>query len=367
MDGGAAIDPALAERSGLDGLLLQQAGRTRERFVSANLDSRVLFTDMASAARGRPAVVEANLGSVVLPSEWKLQALAAALWSGGCVVHVPRGVEVELPLRYVTTGGNPGQPLFNHVLVVADEGSGVTFIQEASSPDSERQTLISGAVEVICGPNARVRLFDIQRWGYPSFSFSTIRARLARGASLTLGSIALGGRLARARLEAILEGEAAEAQILGLSFGGSDQHFDFQTLQDHQAPKTVSDLLFKAALAGRASQVWNGTVRIHKGASGSDANQTSRNLLLSEKAKAAPIPVLEIEQYDILRCSHGATAGPIDEEQLFYLESRGIERPEAEQLLVEAFFHEVLDRIPSESLRGAIEVAVEAKLEKAAV
>ena len=113
-----------------------------------------------------------------------------------------------------------------------------------------------------------------------------------------------------------------------------DQHFDYQTLQDHDAPKTVSDLLFKAALAGEASEVWYGTVRIQS-PPGADANQTSRNLLLSEHAKAAPIPVLEIEQFDVLRCSHGATAGPIDEEQLFYLESRGVEPATSEHLLVE--------------------------------
>jgi len=179
-------------------------------------------------------------------------------------------------------------------------------------------------------------------------------------------SIGLGASLAKSRIDAVLAGEGAEAQILGLSFGDGDQHFDYQTLQDHEAPKTVSDLLFKAALAGSASEVWNGTVRIQKPARGADANQTSRNLLLSEKAKAAPIPVLEIEQYDVLRCSHGATAGPIDEEQLFYLESRGVEHKESEHLLVRAFFHDVLDRVPTESLRDAIELAVEAKLEKAA-
>jgi Fe-S cluster assembly protein SufD len=129
------------------------------------------------------------------------------------------------------------------------------------------------------------------------------------------------------------------------------------------APRTTSDLLYKAALTGRASEVWYGTVRIHGGATGSDANQTSRNLLLSSTAKAAPIPVLEIEQFDILRCSHGATAGPVDEEQLFYLESRGIEHDEAERMLVDAFFQEVLDRIPDESLRERVQGALAAKLE----
>jgi len=160
-----------------------------------------------------------------------------------------------------------------------------------------------------------------------------------------------------------LEGEGARAELLGLSLGDGDQHFDYVTLQDHIAPRTTSDLLFKAALAGRASEVWQGTVRIEKGAGGSDANQTSRNLLLSEHAKAAPIPVLEIEAYDVLRCSHGATAGPLDEEQLFYLESRGIPPAEAERLLVEAFFRQVLDRIPVEHVRERVEAALADKIE----
>src|SRR5262249_53886539 len=157
------------------------------------------------------------------------QALAAALWSGGCVVHVPRGVEVELPLRYVTFGDGAGSPQFGHLLIVAEGGSSVTGIHEASSPDAEGQSLTGGAVEIFCGADARVRLFDIQRWGKQVYNFATTRARLAHGASVTLGTIGLGGRLTRGRFDALLEGEGAEAQILGLSFGAADQHFDYQT------------------------------------------------------------------------------------------------------------------------------------------
>jgi Fe-S cluster assembly protein SufD len=134
------------------------------------------------------------------------------------------------------------------------------------------------------------------------------------------------------------------------------------TLQDHIAPRTASDLLFKAALDGEASAVWTGTVRIQKGASASEANQTSRNLLLSDRAKAAPIPILEIEAYDVLKCSHGATAGPLDEDQRFYLESRGISPAEAQSLLVDAFFREVFDRLPEGVDRDALDAAVAAKI-----
>jgi Fe-S cluster assembly protein SufD len=159
-----------------------------------------------------------------------------------------------------------------------------------------------------------------------------------------------------------LEGEGARADLAGLSFGDGRQHFDYTTLQDHVGPRTASDLLFKAALDDEASEVWYGTVRIRKGASQSDANQTSRNLLLSDHAKAAPIPVLEIEAYDVLRCSHGAAAGPLDEEQRFYLESRGIPAGEAERLLVEAFFQPVLDRMPAAAIRTRIEKALASKI-----
>jgi Fe-S cluster assembly protein SufD len=153
------------------------------------------------------------------------------------------------------------------------------------------------------------------------------------------------------------------AELLGLAFGNEKQHFDYLTLQDHIAPRTASDLLFKAALDDEASTVWRGLARIQKGAGQSEANQTSRNLLLSDRAKAAPIPILEIEAYDVLRCSHGATAGPLDEDQRFYLESRGVPPVEAQQLLVEAFFREVLDRLPAGVDQDALEAAIARKLE----
>jgi Fe-S cluster assembly protein SufD len=176
--------------------------------------------------------------------------------------------------------------------------------------------------------------------------------------------VGLGGRLTRAKVEVLLAGEGARTQLIGVTYGDRQQHFDYITLQDHQAPRTSSDLLFNAALTDHASEVWYGTVRIHKGAGASDANQTSRNLLLSESAKAAPIPVLEIEAYDVLRCSHGATAGPVDEEQLFYLESRGIPPAQAERLLIEAFLREPLDRLPVALVRDRAEKAIARKMRR---
>lgn len=348
--------------SGAGGLLALVDGAV---VASEPASGGVVLTDLQSALRDHADLLEKHLHTVVQPTEWKLQALQAAAWANGALVYVPRGVEAPEAVRIVTAASGAGATVLPHILIVAEEGSSVTVIHETFSADGELQTLVSGAVEIVSEPNSRVRYFDIQRWGKGTYNFSTIRSRLTQGASFSNAMVGLGGRLTRAKIEAILEGEGSSTELIGVSFGDTDQHFDYNTLQDHIAPRTTSDLLYKAALTGRASEVWYGTVRIRQGASGSDANQTSRNLLLSDTSKAAPIPVLEIEQYDILRCSHGATAGPLDEDALFYLQSRGIPYDDAETLLVEAFFTQVLDRIPDEGLRSRVETALQEKLARA--
>jgi Fe-S cluster assembly protein SufD len=358
---GASLPSEFTNRDGLEGLLVQQDGVTSDHFLGASASQGVLFTDLQSAATSRTDLVEAHLHTIVRPEEWKLLALEAASWQGGALIYVPRGVEVELPLRYAIAAS--GASLFPHLLVIAEEGSAVSIIQDTFSPGGDAQALVSGVVEIVARPNARIRFTEVQRWGGSTYNFSTIRARLESGAELTAALIGLGARLTKTKLEAYLDGEGSRAELVGVSYGEGQQHFDYNTLQEHIARRTSSDLLFKAALTDSASEVWYGTVRIGKGASESDANQTSRNLLLSDHAKAAPIPVLEIEAYDILRCSHGATAGPIDEEQLFYLESRGIPHDEAERLLVEAFFQPALERVPVESLREQIAEALARKIE----
>ena len=321
--------------------------------------SKLVYMDLSQAATSHSELVEKHLHSLVKASDWKLQALQAALWRGA-LIYVPAGVELEAPVQHLVRGHEAAT--FHHLLIIAEANSSVTVVQQLESPDVGGQSLTSGAVEIICGPDARVRFAETQRWGAKTYAFSTVRAHLDRGAELSAALVGLGGRLAKTKLEVTLAGEGSRAELLGLGYGDAKQHFDYVTLQDHIAPRTSSDLLFKAALDGESSTVWNGTVRIQKGAGQSEANQTSRNLLLSEHAKAAPIPVLEIEAYDVLRCSHGATAGPLDEDQRFYLESRGVPPAEAQRFLVEAFFREVLDRLPAGVDQEALEKAIAEKL-----
>ena len=340
--------------------LTQIDGESAEVEVSSELPKGVIFSDLQTAARKYPELVEPHLQSLVRETDWKLQALQAAIWRGGAFVYVPRGTDVVLPLRLGTS--TTGSLLGSHVLIVAEENSGVTVVQDAYSEDDAAQSLVSGAVEIICGADARVRFIEMQRWGNNVFNFSTIRARLDRGSELSCSLAGLGSKLTKTKLEIDLEGENSRAEILGLSFGDGSRHFDYNTVQNHTGPRTSSDLLFKAALSDASSEVWNGKVRIQKGASQSQAGQVSRNLLLSKQARAAPIPVLEIEAYDVLRCSHGASAGPVDQEQLFYLESRGIPPGEAERLLVQAFFQEIVDRVPEALFREQVMIELDAKI-----
>ena len=344
---------------------LAGTGDASSKLRTEDLPKGVVFSDLSKAASAHEALVQQHLHNLVKPSEWKLGALQAAAWQGGALVHVREGIEVAVPLTYALRQN--GAPLLSHLLIVAEPNSSVTVIRESTGEAPSGWSLASGAVEIVAKADSRVRFVDLQRMGAGGVAaFSTIRAHLDRGAELSAALIGLGGTLTRTKLEVTLAGEGSRAEMLGLEFGTGKQHFDYITLQDHVAPRTSSDLFFKAALDDESSAVWNGTARIQKTASASEANQISRNLLLSEHAKAAPIPILEIEAYDVLRCSHGASAGPIDEEQRFYLESRGIPPAEAEQLLVEAFFREVLDRLPVGVDLETLEKDIAAKLERGA-
>jgi Fe-S cluster assembly protein SufD len=188
------------------------------------------------------------------------------------------------------------------------------------------------------------------------------RARLAKAAKASTLTAGIGGWVQKWWVDALIKGAGAESQMFGVFFGTGTQHMDVITLQDHIGPHTTSDLLYKSVLKDRAVGAYYGLTRVGPEARGTAANQEDRNLLLSPKAKADADPVLEILTSDVIRCGHGASAGPVDQEQLFYLECRGLPRPEAEKLLVQGFLNQVLERIPLESVRLTVQRAIDEKL-----
>lgn len=326
--------------------------------ADASRSDGVVVMDLAMASRDRADVVRQYLGTAVRPDEWKFVALNAALWAGGRFVHVPANVDATIPVVIEASGLASGGAAFPRTLIVAERNSRVIIVDESASQGAG---FVSSVVEIFAGDGAHVEYYDVNRWGDGVLNFKTVRAMLGRDASFTALAAGIGSKLTKMRLDAEMPEAGAHTQLLGVTFGDKSQHFDYNTLQNHTGQHTISDLQFKSALTDSASLVWYGIVRINETAGGSEANQTSRNLLLSEHAKAAPIPILEIKAHDVSKCSHGATAGPVEEEELFYLEARAIPKETAEQMLVEGFFANVVDRIPNTDLRDRVMEAILAK------
>jgi Fe-S cluster assembly protein SufD len=339
--------------------------RLNSEAISAELgreceERGVIFTDLGEAVRRWPELVRER-AMAVAAGRGKLAALHAAFFSGGAFVYVPESVQLEHPLQVIHGASAQKAAVMPHTLVVAEKGSRVALIERFASLDGASGSAIS-AVEIFAEEGARVRYVSLQDWGPGMSHYVVQRAILGRESELRSLVVNLGGRFARAEVESVLEGEGSSSEMLGLFFADSRQHFDHRTLQSHAAVNTKSDLLYKGAVKAEARAVYSGLIKIHPGAQRSDAYQANRNLVLGEKARAHSVPKLEIEANDV-RCSHGATVGQLDREQLFYLMSRGLGREESARLLVSGFFQEVLDRIPEEDVRGLLEAAVRRKLE----
>ena len=321
----------------------------------------VILADLATAAIEHEDLVRPYLAERALtPGAGKFAALNAALWRGGIFLHVPRGVRLERPIRVVRFIDAPGayQP---RTVIVAGDGAHFGFVEELASPDIDVPVFVNGAVEIHAGPSADLQYVQLQQWGRGVRALSTVRTVAQRDSSLDTLVVNLGATVARVDLAASLEGPGARSDMLGLYFGRGDQHFDHQTRQDHRVAHAGSDLLYKGALTDRSNSIFRGLIKVWPKAQRTDAYQTNRNLLLSRQAQATSLPNLEIEADDV-RCSHAATVGHLDDEELFYIMSRGIPRREAERLVVFGFFGEVLDRLPLPGVVRELRAAIEKRI-----
>ncbi len=348
-------------RDDLAGGLLLFNGQSLLRWVDERLERRgLIFTDLPTAIREHPDQVAPYLGQIVRPGDGFFAAMNAAFWRNGIFLYVPRDLEVTLPLRAVI--GLQGVPTdFSRILIVVEPGAQVTFIDERLADDAVGAAFHNGTVEIHVKENARLTYIALQNWGRYMWNFTHERAFVDRDSTLDWVVIGMGGGITKTFLEVALIGRGATAYMSGVFFFDGQQHADYDTEQDHIAPYTKSDLLYKVALKDRARSVWQGMIRAHPGAQKTDAYQANRNLILSPHARADSIPGLEIMAND-LRCTHGATVGQINEEELFYLMSRGLSRPVATRLIVEGFFAPVLDRIPVPDIRRQADTIIHRKL-----
>ncbi|HWE39692.1 MAG TPA: Fe-S cluster assembly protein SufD [Isosphaeraceae bacterium] len=328
----------------------------------AGLGGAVLV-DLATAVKDHPDLLKRSLLTDAYPTTADaFAALHAAFWTGGTLLYVPKGVKVEAPLYSLVGLSAEGRADLDHTLVVLEEGAEATLVREtAATGRVDAPALHVGAVELFVGRGAKLRFVNLQNWDGGTWHFSRERALVGPDASLQWTVGGLGSRLAKVNQEVALTGPGARAQVNGVLFTTGRQHLAYFTRQDHQAHHTTSDLLYKGGLKDRSRIVWRGMIRVEPDAQRTDAYQKNDNLVLSDAARADSIPGLEIEANDV-RCTHGATAGRVDEDMIFYLRSRGIDRATAIRLIVEGFFANVYDRITVEPVRETLRRAVAEKL-----
>jgi Fe-S cluster assembly protein SufD len=296
----------------------------------------------------------ATLGSA------KFAALHQALVSSGTFLYVPRGVEIELPIEifHWLTGENTSA--FPHLLLVTDELAKVTVIEHFRSVDERVPGFACGVNDLVAGPGAKVTYVCTQNWADNVVALQMNTTTVDHDASVTSLNLHLGSRYSRFESLSRLVGEGGRSDLLAVAVAKGQQEFDARTLQDHVSPHTASDLLYKNALDDRARTIFGGLIRVEPHAHFTDAYQKVRNLLLSDDAEANSMPGLEILA-DNVRCTHGATSGQIEEDQLFYLRSRGIPTKTAQRLLVTGFLDEVIQRLDHPKITTHLQRLIEQK------
>lgn len=329
------------------------------RLVSAEVG------DDAAAAGVTVGVAEDERRLLDVPDPDALTDLHDAFVGDVVVVTVPQGVVVPGPVVVVQVSSAGDAASFPHLVVDAGDQSEVTVL-DLWSTSGEGRSFVSPVVEVQTGAAANVRYVGVQDFGPDVWSTAHLLLSPGRDATTNAWVAALGGKYARLYFDAQLADQAAAADVAGVYFGEDDQVHDFRSLQDHRASRTASNLLLKGAVVDRAHAVYTGMIRVHEGAKATESFLANRNLVLSDGAFVDSVPNLEIvNENDIKSCGHAAATGPVDEEHVFYLESRGVPTDVAQRLIVFGFFDDVIRAIPVEGVRDPLRAAISKKLEKA--
>ena len=355
-----ASPTALEAKPALERGFPEPAGRmifVNEQLISCELlddslsDRGVLFLPFGQALKLRPDLLQehfmaqpARLGSK------KFAALHKASVRAGTVLYLPPSLTVDAPFEvfHIVTGENLA--LFPHTLIIADKESEVTFLDHFVSTEGQTHGFACGVNDLVLRPGSKLNYISVQNWSRQFVSVqmnSTVAEEQSSAVNLSLN---FGGRYSRLESVSRLAGAGSRSDMLAVSIAGADQEFDQRTLQDHLQPDTTSDLLYKNALSNNARTVFSGLIKVERGAHRTDAYQKVRNLLLSDEAEANSMPGLEILADDV-RCTHGATSGQVEPEELFYLQSRGIPELKAKGLVVNGFLNEVVDRLSNDETK----------------
>lgn len=322
----------------------------------------VVFSTFIDASAQDQELLSHLIGRIVNYDDGKFAALAATMPESGVLFYVPAGIKLEQPFHTILWGAGTDLALFSHIIIWLEKGASATYIHEmASKEDPKSRTLHSGIIEIFVGEEADLKFVDLQSWNKQTWNFSHERARVEKNGNFDWIHGAVGSKLTKSFLDIDLVGNGASARMSGFYFTDGRQHLDLDTQQNHLSPDTSSDLLYKGALKDKSRSIWQGMIYVAPGAQNTDGYQANRNITLSSNARADSIPGLEILADDV-RCTHGATVGKIDQDQLFYLQSRGIHRSNAEQLIIEGFFDPIMQRIPYEGVRERFQRVIHEKM-----
>jgi Fe-S cluster assembly protein SufD len=355
----AAVEPFFSAEARGSRLVFVNGAFSPEHSSLEAIPETVVVEELGAALAGEHGeVLWEHLGRLSGEGSDAFSALNTAFLGGGALLRVPVGVTVESPVQllFLTVSGDGEVASFPRVLVVAERDSRLDIIETyAAVGDAEYFT--DAVVEVFVGEGARVTHYKVQDEGERAFHVASTRAEVAHDGAYELTTVTLGAQLSRHGIEVILGSEGAQCRVDGLYLVGTGQHADTHSLIDHREPHCTSRQNYKGILDGRSRAVFNGRVFVHEGAHQTDAEQSNKNLLLSSEARVDTKPQLEIYNDDV-KCSHGATVGQLEEEELFYLLSRGLHPDLARNLLTYGFAEEIIASIKHESIRAQLDEAI---------
>lgn len=332
-------------------------GRVVSESLSDELRSKgVVFGSLAKASREQAELVKKHLHTLIDIEADRFAALEKTFWEDGYFLYVPRNVVIEQPL-HIHAAMTEGATDLSHTLIVLEEGAEATVLTECSSPADDASGFHCGGVELVIGSRAKLRFVSLQDWGQKVWCFAHQRASVGQDASIQWTVAAMGSRFSQVDQQVQMVAPGAHTHVNGVMFTRDRQQLTYNTIQQHCAPHCTSDFLYKSVLQDRSRTVWRGMIKVDVGADKTDGYQRNDNLMLSDQARADSIPGLEILADDV-RCTHGSTSGRVDEELIFYAQTRGFTRNEAVLMIVTGFFQQIFDRVTIESVRNALGAAI---------
>lgn len=362
-DDAADVKTLLADETEYGGRIRHINGQMAESNVSEEIAaSGVLFGPLKQMLTEHRELLEPYfMQQAVRPDADRFAAWHAAFWTSGTLLYVPKGVTVDLPLHSLIAHSKEGIADFGHTLIILEDEARATLLEETTSASEDAAGLHVGCVELIVGKHANLRYVQLQNWNEKTWHFAHQAGNVHSDGSLQWTVVGLGSKFSHIHQDVNLAGRAASAEVNGVTFTSDRQKISYYTQQHHQQQGTHSDLLYKEVLRDESRVIWRGMIKVDAAAQQTDGYQRSDALMLSNDARCDSIPGLEIEADDV-RCTHGATTGRVDEEQIFYAKSRGINEKEAMHMIVEGFFQQVYDRIPIEVVRETLSRTVQGKL-----